>query len=80
MYKCVETVIKNYPRLRLTYGRKVLYRTTMYAYPSILDFVSQRDCCLNLLFISNVKVLEVRPVINWHKGKAVMFLLESLGR
>ncbi|KAK6132178.1 hypothetical protein DH2020_034079 [Rehmannia glutinosa] len=25
------------------------------------------------------KVLEVRPVLNWHKGKAVEFLLESLG-
>lgn len=25
------------------------------------------------------KVLEVRPVIDWDKGKAVMFLLESLG-
>ncbi|KAJ8772123.1 hypothetical protein K2173_027300 [Erythroxylum novogranatense] len=25
------------------------------------------------------KVLEVRPVINWDKGKAVLFLLESLG-
>lgn len=25
------------------------------------------------------QVLEVRPVINWDKGKAVTFLLESLG-
>ncbi|KAF2311719.1 hypothetical protein GH714_026360 [Hevea brasiliensis] len=44
--QCVYDVIKNYPRLRLTHGRKVL---------------------------------EVRPVINWDKGKAVTFLLESLG-
>ncbi|XP_002510945.2 trehalose-phosphate phosphatase A isoform X1 [Ricinus communis] len=44
--QCVHDVIKNYPRLRLTHGRKVL---------------------------------EVRPVINWDKGKAVTFLLESLG-
>ncbi|KDP22419.1 hypothetical protein JCGZ_26250 [Jatropha curcas] len=44
--QCVDNVIKNYPRLRLTHGRKVL---------------------------------EVRPVINWDKGKAVTFLLESLG-
>ncbi|OMO94908.1 Trehalose-phosphatase [Corchorus capsularis] len=44
--QCVDDVIKNYPRLRLTHGRKVL---------------------------------EVRPVINWDKGKAVTFLLESLG-
>ncbi|GMY07789.1 trehalose-phosphate phosphatase A-like isoform X2 [Fagus crenata] len=44
--QCVHDVLKNYPRLRLTHGRKVL---------------------------------EVRPVINWDKGKAVTFLLESLG-
>ncbi|KAG2715637.1 hypothetical protein I3843_03G089500 [Carya illinoinensis] len=42
----VDDVLKDYPRLRLTHGRKVL---------------------------------EVRPVINWDKGKAVTFLLESLG-
>lgn len=42
----VHDVLKGYPRLRLTHGRKVL---------------------------------EVRPVINWDKGKAVEFLLESLG-
>lgn len=42
----VFDIIKNYPRLRLTYGRKVL---------------------------------EIRPVIDWNKGKAVEFLLESLG-
>ncbi|XVF08450.1 hypothetical protein REPUB_Repub07fG0004900 [Reevesia pubescens] len=41
----VHDVIGNYPRLRLTHGRKVL---------------------------------EVRPVIDWDKGKAVTFLLESL--
>ncbi|XP_051138441.1 trehalose-phosphate phosphatase A [Andrographis paniculata] len=42
----VEQILKEYPRLRLTHGRKVL---------------------------------EVRPVLNWDKGKAVEFLLESLG-
>ncbi|RDY12429.1 Trehalose-phosphate phosphatase A, partial [Mucuna pruriens] len=42
----VIDVLKQYPRLRLTHGRKVL---------------------------------EVRPVIDWDKGKAVTFLLESLG-
>ncbi|KAG5034753.1 hypothetical protein AAZX31_04G112200 [Glycine max] len=42
----VYDVLKEYPRLRLTHGRKVL---------------------------------EVRPVIDWDKGKAVTFLLESLG-
>jgi trehalose 6-phosphate phosphatase len=26
-----------------------------------------------------LKVLEVRPVIDWNKGRAVEFLLESLG-
>ncbi|KAH7537870.1 hypothetical protein FEM48_Zijuj03G0139000 [Ziziphus jujuba var. spinosa] len=44
--QCVDDILKDYPRLRLTHGRKVL---------------------------------EVRPVINWDKGKAVTFLLESLG-
>ncbi|KAG1354489.1 putative Trehalose-phosphate phosphatase A [Cocos nucifera] len=43
---CVCDVLKDYPRLRLTRGRKVL---------------------------------EIRPVIDWDKGKAVEFLLESLG-
>ncbi|XVF13327.1 hypothetical protein REPUB_Repub08aG0199200 [Reevesia pubescens] len=44
--QCVHDILKGYPRLRLTHGRKVL---------------------------------EIRPVINWNKGKAVEFLLESLG-
>ncbi|KAF3944385.1 hypothetical protein ACB098_12G085700 [Castanea mollissima] len=44
--QCVNDVLKDYPHLRLTHGRKVL---------------------------------EVRPVIDWDKGKAVTFLLESLG-
>ncbi|CAN6860688.1 unnamed protein product [Brassica oleracea] len=43
--QCVDDVIRTYPKLRLTYGRKVL---------------------------------EIRPVIDWDKGKAVTFLLESL--
>ncbi|KAL5569944.1 hypothetical protein UlMin_026519 [Ulmus minor] len=44
--QCVHDTLKDYPRLKLTHGRKVL---------------------------------EVRPVIDWDKGKAVTFLLESLG-
>lgn len=44
--QCVHDILKEYPRLRLTHGRRVL---------------------------------EVRPVIDWNKGKAVEFLLESLG-
>lgn len=44
--QCVHDILKNYPRLRLTHGRKVL---------------------------------EVRPVINWDKGKAVEFLLDLPG-
>lgn len=42
----VNEVLKHYPRLKLTHGRKVL---------------------------------EVRPMLAWDKGKAVQFLLESLG-
>lgn len=44
--QCVYDILKEYPRLRLTHGRKVL---------------------------------EVRPAISWDKGKAVEFMLESLG-
>lgn len=42
----VRSVLKNYPKLLLTQGRKVL---------------------------------EIRPIIKWDKGKALEFLLESLG-
>ncbi|KAL8233832.1 hypothetical protein R6Q59_019932 [Mikania micrantha] len=42
----VRSVLKNYPKLRFTQGRKVL---------------------------------EIRPAIKWDKGKALEFLLESLG-
>nr|GEX12898.1 probable trehalose-phosphate phosphatase J [Tanacetum cinerariifolium] len=42
----VKGVLKDYPKLRLTQGRKVL---------------------------------EIRPTIKWDKGKAIEFLLESLG-
>ncbi|KAJ3680534.1 hypothetical protein LUZ60_016812 [Juncus effusus] len=44
--RCVNNIVKSYPRLKMTHGRKVL---------------------------------EIRPVIDWDKGKAVEFLLESLG-
>ncbi|KAL4332723.1 hypothetical protein GQ457_07G012880 [Hibiscus cannabinus] len=44
--QCVHDIMKDYHRLRLTHGRKVL---------------------------------EIRPVIDWNKGKAVEFVLESLG-
>ncbi|KAK4751786.1 hypothetical protein SAY87_020584 [Trapa incisa] len=42
----VTSVLKEYPELKLTYGRKVL---------------------------------EISPAINWNKGKALEFLLKSLG-
>lgn len=42
----VKLVLKEYPKLRLSHGRKVL---------------------------------ETRPTIKWDKGKALEFLLESLG-
>ncbi|GLT33766.1 hypothetical protein SLA2020_083290 [Shorea laevis] len=44
--KQVKSVVKEFPKLRLTQGRKVL---------------------------------EIRPTIKWDKGKALEFLLESLG-
>ncbi|RZS16075.1 hypothetical protein BHM03_00048023, partial [Ensete ventricosum] len=50
-FRCVDekvrSVLKEYPKLRLTQGRKVL---------------------------------EIRPTIKWDKGKALEFLLESLGK
>ncbi|QHN92753.1 probable trehalose-phosphate phosphatase H isoform X1 [Arachis ipaensis] len=42
----VNSVLKEYPKLKLTHGRKVI---------------------------------EIRPTIKWDKGKAIEFLLESLG-
>lgn len=33
----------------------------------------------SVIFILIIQVLEIRPVINWDKGKALEFLLESLG-
>ncbi|KAK8957068.1 putative trehalose-phosphate phosphatase F [Platanthera zijinensis] len=42
----VHDILRTYPRMHITYGRKVL---------------------------------EIRPVINWDKGKAIELLLESLG-
>lgn len=35
--------------------------------------------CIYLYILSLPQVLEIRPVIDWNKGKAVEFLLESLG-
>ncbi|KAG6488154.1 hypothetical protein ZIOFF_056913 [Zingiber officinale] len=46
LFEQVKSVLKGYPKLRLTQGRKVL---------------------------------EIRPTIKWDKGKALEFLLESLG-
>ncbi|KAM7514582.1 hypothetical protein LguiA_004165 [Lonicera macranthoides] len=46
LFEQVRSVLKDYPKLRLTQGRKVL---------------------------------EIRPTIKWDKGKALEFLLESLG-
>ncbi|URE02398.1 glycosyl hydrolase [Musa troglodytarum] len=46
LFEQVRSVLKAYPKLRLTQGRKVL---------------------------------EIRPTIKWDKGKALEFLLESLG-
>lgn len=43
----VRSVLKEYPKLRLSQGRKVL---------------------------------EIRPIIKWDKGKALEFLLDSLGK
>lgn len=34
---------------------------------------------INIQSHSPIQVFEVRPVIDWNKGKAVEFLLESLG-
>ena len=46
LFEQVRAVLRDYPGLRLTQGRKVL---------------------------------EVRPMVKWDKGKALEFLLDSLG-
>lgn len=72
--QCVDDVIRTYPKLRLTYGRKVHLKS--------LTFISTKRSFKVLTFVSFFvlkKVLEIRPVIDWDKGKAVTFLLESLG-
>lgn len=71
----VHDILNDYPRLRLTHGRKV---NLIPPYVS-LSLVNVVKYYLTSLFLTSVKVLEVRPVIDWDKGKALEFLLESLG-
>lgn len=82
----VHDVLKNYPRLRLTHGRKVFFRANIqpehYFYLLLNIFCyAMWTYSFNLYStLPRFQVLEVRPVINWDKGKAVTFLLESLGQ
>jgi len=70
--------MKQYPRLRLTHGRKVLFRDLFTHFSR--DLTVKKVLRNNLRLVTNFQVLEVRPVIDWDKGKAVTFLLESLGK
>ena len=78
--QCVQDILDKYPRLRKTHGRKVFWlfaRYWFWWYDLIYMLLSWKyDFALALLCI---QVLEVRPMIDWNKGKAVEFLLESLG-
>ena len=40
----------------------------------------RKERCLTFNYICLLQVLEIRPSIKWDKGKALEFLLESLGR
>lgn len=77
----VHDILKSYPRLRLTHGRKV--PPYIYFFSAICFFVKYiTNSCSDAFVafsINKLQVLEVRPVIDWDKGKAVEFLLESLG-
>lgn len=77
-------MLKDYPKLILTQGRKVQIWHS--AYTLIIKFLEEKmhynsfDPFLKLNNCVTIKqVLEVRPTIKWDKGKALEFLLESLG-
>ncbi|QHN99854.1 Trehalose-phosphate phosphatase A [Arachis hypogaea] len=77
----VHDILKGYPRLRLTHGRKVYLSESFYSCFGGFNCdgsLAWSFPCRNLCF-TIFQVLEVRPVIDWDKGKAVTFLLESLG-
>ncbi|KAJ9553322.1 hypothetical protein OSB04_017367 [Centaurea solstitialis] len=69
----VHDILKQYPRLRLTHGRKVQNLGFSCGIYVLLSFE------LMVKAHGDDQVLEVRPVLKWDKGKAVEFLLESLG-
>lgn len=87
---CVQVILEGYPRLKITHGRKVTSFST--SLPSHLSrmhisFLYLIEVCYKLSSTNSVililflmyQVLEVRPVIDWNKGNAVEFLLDSLG-
>lgn len=67
--RCTDDVLKAYPRLRLSHGRKVAPPDNLL----LLRAGDETNCC------EMPQVLEVRPMVDWNKGKAVEFLLDSLG-
>lgn len=71
----MKSVLKDYPKLRLTQGRKVGHVSVF------LFFFYLFSCHVNFseIVIYFTQVLEIRPTIKWDKGKALEFLLESLG-
>ena len=67
-------MVKDYPKLRLTQGRKVCIILTLF-YVQIFQVYIERKAYNEL----PLQVLEIRPTIKWDKGKALEFLLEALG-
>ncbi|XP_045825049.1 probable trehalose-phosphate phosphatase J isoform X1 [Trifolium pratense] len=100
----VKSVIKEYPKLRLTQGRKVGHCSIYFFYNyyyfffggGVIFFMVGCDLISSKVIMTGIKnninkrcltfnvncliqVLEIRPAIKWDKGKALEFLLESLG-
>ena len=96
----VRSVLKKYPKLRLSQGRKVGHASVFFLFlvklftlicfsGGVCDLVlkvalrgrirMRNVGCLTFNAISLIQVLEIRPTIKWDKGKAIEFLLESLG-
>jgi trehalose 6-phosphate phosphatase len=81
----VKAVIKDYPKLKLTQGRKVI-RLDRSIHAALTDCLC--PCLIIAVLVKKLsktagtlvhQVLEIRPSIKWDKGKALEFLLESLG-
>ncbi|RWW23801.1 hypothetical protein GW17_00011932 [Ensete ventricosum] len=63
----------------LTWMMQAAVKKAAKCFPTAIISGRSRDKVVLFIMSHSVKVEEVRPVIDWNKGKAVEFLLESLG-